>query len=83
MKWKEFQMLDVFQQVDYLHEEGVYVGKRKEAGSTVLLYQVDTFYVELFYTKHRLCVDRIYCFQCMTRLDPYLDHIAIEHFVYP
>lgn len=81
MKWKEFEGLDRVEQLDYLQEEGVYVGKRKIVGNTILLYQVDTFYVELYYTKHRLSVKRIRCFQSMTLLDPYLDHIVIEHFV--
>lgn len=83
MKWKEFQVLDVVQQLDYLQQEGVYVGKRKQGGITILLYQVDVFYVEVFYTKHRLDVDRIQCFQSMYRLDPYLEQITIEHFVCP
>ena len=83
MMWKEFQALDVIQQLDYLQQEGVYVGKCKEGGATKLLYQVDTFYVELFYSKHRLEVDRIRCFQSMSLIEPYLEDITIKHFVYP
>ena len=83
MRWHDFEALDVIQQLDYLQQEGVYVGKCKGAGMTRLLYQVDTFYVELFYSKHRLKVERIRCFQSMSLIEPYLEDITIEHFVYP
>lgn len=83
MKLNEFKVLDFYQQMDYLQQEGIYVGKCKDNTQHVLLYQLHSFYVELFYAKHRLYLEHIRCFQSTALLDPYLENIAIDHFVYP
>lgn len=77
----DFQLLSQTVQVNLLYKEGVYVGKRKINSSSVLLYQLEGFYVEVYYKKYRCSVIRIHCFRSTTLLDPYLEQIDVEHLV--
>jgi hypothetical protein len=77
----EFQLLQIDEQLDVLYEHGVYVGKRKEDRTVVLLYQLEVFYVEVFYIRHRYHPAKLKCFRSTSLLDPYLDEIAVEHLV--
>ena len=77
----DFQLLDNSEKMDLLYEQGVYIGKRKETDQSILLYQVESFYVEVFYKKHRRFVSRLHCFSSTALLDPYLEQIHVEHLV--
>jgi hypothetical protein len=77
----DFKLLDQVEQINLLHEEGVYIGKRKINYCCVLLYQLESFYVEVFYKKYRCSVSKIHCFSSTRLLDPYLEQIDVEHLV--
>lgn len=77
----DFQLLSLDEMIDLLYRDGVYIGKRKEEDSTILLYGLESFYAEVFYKKYRHCVVRLHCFQSTALLDPYLDQIDVEHLV--
>lgn len=77
MKSFEFQLLSEKEKADLLYREGVYIGKRKEGPLTVLLYQADSFYVEVFYHKYRRFIVRMRCSESTSILDPYLEQIEI------
>ncbi|WP_162944484.1 hypothetical protein [Flavisolibacter nicotianae] len=64
-----------------LYEQGVYIGKRRQGNSVVLLYQLNGFYAEVFYRTYRREIDRISCFSGTARLDPYLTAIDVESLV--
>ena len=81
MKMHDFQLLPEQEQIDILYQYGVYVGKRKEAFSVILLYQFESFYVEVFYRKYRSHVRRLHCFESTDLLDPYLEQIDVENLV--
>jgi len=74
----EFKLLSEAEQLELLYREGVYIGKRKEKGRTVLLYQVESFYVEVVYKKYRYFVSDIRCTDSTSCLDPYLEQINFE-----
>jgi hypothetical protein len=78
----DFQLLRQNEKVDVLYEQGVYIGKRKQGEATVLLYQLDSFYVEVFYKKYRCYVTKLHCFSSTSLLDPYLHQIDVESLVY-
>ena len=81
MKLFDFQLLAEPAQLDLLYEEGVYIGKRKEGYQNVLLYQLESFYVEVFYYKHRCYATGVRCFRSTALLDPYLESMDVEHLV--
>ena len=81
MTLHEFKLLNDLEKIELLYRNGVYVGKRRKENKTVLLYQLNSFYVELFYQKHRCVVSHLYCFSSMLRIDPYLDQVNVEAIV--
>lgn len=78
MKIIDFTTLTIGDQLHLLHTDGVFLSKRKIGRISVLLYQLDQLYVEIFYTKHRRQVSRIHCTRQPEVLLPYLDGIAID-----
>ncbi len=77
----DFRILTDSEQIDLLYKEGVYIGKRAYPGSTILLYQLDAFYVEIYYQKYRCFVKRLHCFTSTILLNPYLEQINVEELV--
>jgi hypothetical protein len=77
----DFQLLDQNLQLNLLYEDGVYIGKRKEDEKSILLYQYETFYVEVFYKKHRCFTEKVKCFRSTVPLDPYLEDMYVAHLV--
>jgi hypothetical protein len=80
MRLHEFIHLPEKEKVTLLYEQGVYIGKRRQSNTVVVLYQLDGFYAEVFYRTYRRQIDRISCFSGTARLDPYLAGIDVEHF---
>jgi hypothetical protein len=74
----EYNSMSETDQLDLLYEKGVFIGKRKNGVASVLLYQLEGFYVEVYYKKHRQFANKILSFTNTTVLDPYLDQIAVE-----
>jgi len=77
----EFQLLPEGDKLGVLYEDGVYIGKRKAGKLIVLMYQLDSFYVEVFYRSYRRHVDRLRCSASTAFLDPYLDQMDVIQFV--
>ncbi|HVG13440.1 MAG TPA: hypothetical protein VM935_00715 [Chitinophagaceae bacterium] len=77
----DFIILPREQQIDLLYEHGIYVGKIKLDDITVLLYQMDAFYIQLCYSQYRVCIDTIQCYETTDVLEPYLEQIQFEYFV--
>lgn len=65
-------------QFDVLHKHGVYVGKRKLNGQTVVLFQLHGFYVEVYYRQYRKIIDHLVTSDSTEILHPYLDQINIR-----
>jgi len=77
----DFQVSPIPEQVAVLYEQAVYIGKRKQGGQIALLYQLDSFYVEVFYRTYRRYVAHIRCSASTALLDPYLEQIDVEKLV--
>lgn len=72
-----FEAMEREEQMDALQREGVYIGKRKEARGTSLLYQYGSIYVRVVYRVHRLQVAAVHCFTDTAILD---DYFAADEF---
>ncbi len=77
----DFRNLPDTVQIDILYSEGIYVGKRKHGTSIVVLYQLESFYVEVFYTKYRRYIRNINSFQSTAFLNPYLELIDVDEII--
>ena len=78
MKQGEFERLSENRQVDILYHDGVYIGKQKGFCSTLLLFQLESFYVEIDYLVYRMKIYSIECFASTASLDPYLSQIELS-----
>jgi hypothetical protein len=74
----DFTTLALPDQLEFLYAEGVYLAKRKTADQTIILYQLNQLYIEIFYKKYRRVVNNIRCSNSMDILCPYLENIPIE-----
>jgi hypothetical protein len=73
-----FDQLMLADKLDLLHKDGVYVGKRTEDNRTVLLYQVNNFYVEVYYKDYRRDVDKLLVSDNVEMVQPYLGQIGVK-----
>lgn len=65
-------------QLEILHRDGVYVGKRKVSRQTVVLFQLYGFYVEVFYKQYRKLIDHTVATGNADVLQPYIDQINVR-----
>lgn len=78
MTMYEFNLLSEDEKVDLLYHEGTYLAKRKKHNLTLVLYQLEDFYVEVHYNKYRYLINDIRYFHSLELLNPYLEQIDIE-----
>ncbi len=76
-----FESMKPCEQLDLLQAEGVYIGKRKVRHLSLLVYQLEDFYIELYYSHYRRTLKDVRCFTSTLDLDPYLEDILIEDVV--
>ena len=78
MHFNEFLQLNETEQVELLWYNGEQIGRRKEDDYLILLYQVEGFYVEVFYHRKERVIKRYMSFDCNdTRLNIYLEKIDL------
>jgi len=77
----DFRLLEDSVQVDLLYEKGCYLGKRRADECIILLYQLDSFYAEIYYRRYRRIIQQILCFQSTQFLDPYLQQMDVHELV--
>jgi hypothetical protein len=73
----QFNCLDEVRQIELLWSAGVLIGSRQEGFHKILLYQIDAFYVEVFYQYFQGKMVKIKSFSGTDLLDPYLNTINI------
>ena len=79
MHFNEFLQLDETEQIETLWYNGEQIGRRTEQGYLILLYQVEGFYVEVFYHRKERAIKKYVSFDCADdRLLPYLEKIDIS-----
>ena len=74
----QFNLLDEREKTVLLWEKAVQLGERSDAEHRITLYQIDNFYVEVFYHKEYNVLRRMRSFNHVDQLRPYLDDFDIE-----
>lgn len=74
----KFRRLNEMQQLSLTEQKGVAIAERKTAYCSVHLFQLHSFYVELYQHTHFNVVTRIHSFTDTALLDPYLESISID-----
>lgn len=81
MTISEFRLLQQHEMIQTLQDGGVYVGKRKQGRNCRLLFQFESFYVEILYFTYRKHIAEIITSASTHILDPYLEQINVEEVV--
>ncbi len=74
----QFNVLTENEKTAIVWNEGHFVGDRKENNFSILLYQVQSFYVEVFYSGNENKISRLRSFNSMEQLEPYMRKIDIS-----
>lgn len=74
----QFNQLDEMEQAEAIWEKGVHIGERTDDEHKILLYQIDGFYVEVFYHQEYNVIRRLRSFKSVDQLRPYLDQIKLD-----
>ena len=74
----EFNRLDETEQHEAVWNDGVMVGDRMEDEHKIILYQLFSFYVELYYHVEFNVLRRLRSFSSTECLDAYIDHFKIK-----
>lgn len=74
----EYYQLSQREQLDLLYKEGVFLMKRRENDKTMVLYQLESFYIEIIYKKYRSVIQKMRCFHSVDLLTPYLEEIDVD-----
>lgn len=77
MTLNEFDQLDEMEQAEAIWE-GVFIDTRKDNEHNILLYQIDAFYVEVYYHNELNVIRRLRSFKSTTELEPYLRKINLD-----
>ncbi|MEO6454177.1 MAG: hypothetical protein ABIN97_08905 [Ginsengibacter sp.] len=78
----EFALEDAASQKEILKTQGVFLAYRMKGKTKILLYKIDTFYIELFYDKYEykhIPLRILRAFEEIDHLDPYLKKIRIKN----
>lgn len=78
MTHKEYKALRQDEQTSFLCKAGVSIAERKVGPYLIVLFQVDSFYVEVFYDKSSYQMIKLMSFYNTTLLEPYLSDINIS-----
>lgn len=77
MKPEEFNLLTEDQKISVLWRRAKIVAERKLNNYNVFLYQVDSFYIEVWYSFNLMNIHNIRSFTDTAELQPYLERIII------
>lgn len=77
MKLSDFNLLDEIKQAETLLNYGVLVAERIYKNFTIFLYQVNQFYVEVYYHNTFSMIQGFRGFETGNALEPYLEQIDI------
>ena len=78
MKLQQFRSAPPEVQERLVKQRGVFLMERKSLGVSVLLFQLDGFYVEVFYNSETATVSFVKSFDDMDGIEAYLDRIDIS-----
>ena len=73
----EFSQLNDTAQAEELLDRGIFLTERLYKNFTIFLYQVDHFYVEVYYNNRFNVLQGMKSFEDDATLQPYLDSIDI------
>jgi hypothetical protein len=78
MTINDFEYMEVLEKTEVLSTDGIYLARRTDGPFSILLYQLDGFYVELYYNAQQNCLTCIRSFDSVGELAYYLEDVDIS-----
>lgn len=78
MTLDEFTLLNETKQAQTLLKKGIFLTERLYKNFSILLYQLDNFYVEVYHNLRFDVMQGMRCFEDDEALQPYLESIDIS-----
>jgi hypothetical protein len=78
MTFLQFNQLSRFDKFAAILEHGVNIGDRRSKYANVILYQVFSFYIEVYYDPSQNEIVQLKSFAGTDLLDPYIKSITVE-----
>ena len=78
MKLDEFVILTEDERISVLWREAQIVAERSDRDHNIFLYQVYSFYIEVWYSKNLMNIYNLKSFSDTDLLEPYLEDINIS-----
>ncbi|HMH31495.1 MAG TPA: hypothetical protein VK543_00605 [Puia sp.] len=78
MTMQDFDYMDGIAKTEILSLMGIFLGTRRDGCFRISLYQVENFYVELYYHLSQGCYVSLRSFEDVGGLNPYLEDIDIS-----
>lgn len=78
MTLDEFTLLNEAKQAQTLLKKGIFLTERLYKNFSILLYQLDNFYVEVYHNLRFDVMQGMRCFEDDEALQPYLESIDIS-----
>lgn len=78
MTIEKFNKLPIEEQQKAVLESGIFLAERKDAPLRMMLYDMNSFYAEVFFLSRNNKAAWFNAFDCIEKLDPYLARISIS-----
>lgn len=81
MKMRDFDIMEGHDKLVMLSSDAVLLGLRKDGCFAIGLFQLENFYVEIYFHTTQGCIKNIRCFSGTAELSPYLEQVDISGLV--
>jgi hypothetical protein len=78
---QDFELIDTVDKIDLIIDEGVILASRKNGYFDISLFQIDSFYVEVYLHTGQGKISLVRCFDDADGLDGYLSNIDIDDLI--
>ena len=78
---QQFDILESLQKIDLLADEGIMLAFRIEGSFQISLYQLDSFYAEVYFHTGQNTIRFIRSFEDTAQLNTYLEKIDISELI--
>ena len=78
MKLSDFILLTAEEKNTIVLHNGMLIGKRTDANQFIFLFQLESFYVEVYCSLHSKAIQEYRMFDSTNELQPYLESVSIE-----
>jgi hypothetical protein len=81
MTLSEYNFLDQAEQFEVLYNYGVHISDRADDDYCIILFQLDNFYIELYFHLELNSLKKFVSFSNVNFIEPYLEQIDLSELV--